>query len=200
MRFVFLALVAVVAFLFPVIKSSGNFFDSGPIARLAEINVSRNGVFESLVMMDSGRFRMYQAAIEDIARSPIFGNGLLSTGIRFDHDHAASADSQVTHNAFLQLWGDLGILAVLSFLFIVLSWLPLARKSMCKLPKGDPYQSSLVFASIATLSVFTLSFLLHPMTVTWSDWILFVAPFAVLADLASSSTIQSPNRNFEYAN
>ena len=115
-------------------------------------------------------------------------------------DHAASADSQVTHNAFLQLWGDLGILAVLSFLFIVLSWLPLARKSMCTLPKGDPYQSSLVFASIATLSVFTLSFLLHPMTVTWSDWILFVAPFAVLADLASSSTIQSPNRNFEYAN
>ena len=200
LRFVFLALVAVVAFLFPVIKSSGNFFDSGPIARLAEINVSRNGVFESLVMMDSGRFRMYQAAIEDIAHSPIFGNGLLSTGIRFDHDHAASADSQVTHNAFLQLWGDLGILAVLSFLFIVLSWLPLARKSMRKLPKGAPYQSSLVFASIATLSVFTLSFLLHPMTVTWSDWILFVAPFAVLADLASNSTIQLPNRNFEYAN
>ena len=29
--------------------------------------MSRNGVFESLVMMDSGRFRMYRAAIEDIA-------------------------------------------------------------------------------------------------------------------------------------
>ena len=200
LRFVFLALVAVVAFLFPVIKSSGDFLDSGPIARLAEINVSRNGVFESLAIMDSGRLRMYQSAIEDIAHSPIFGNGLLSTGIRFDHDQTASADSQVTHNAFLQLWGDLGILAVLSFLVIVLSWLPLMRKSIYQLPKGEPYQSSLVFASLATLSVFTLSFLLHPMTVTWSDWILFVSPFAVLADAASSSRIPSPNRNFEYAN
>ena len=200
LRFVFLALVAVVAFLFPVIKSSGNFFDSGPIARLAEINVSRNGVFESLAMMDSGRFRMYQSAIEDIAHSPIFGNGLLSTGIRFDHNHAATADSQVTHNAFLQLWGDLGILAVLSFLFIVLSWFPLMRKSISQLPKGSLYQSSLVFASLGTLSIFTLSFLLHPMTVTWSDWILFVAPFAVLADLDSISMTRSPNRNFVYAN
>ena len=107
LRFVFLALVAVVAFLFPVIKSSGNFFDSGPIARLAEINVSRNGVFESLVMMDSGRFRMYQAAIEDIARSPIFGNGLLSTGIRFDHDHVASADSG-NSQCLSPALGDLG--------------------------------------------------------------------------------------------
>ena len=200
LRIVSFAFVAVISLVFQGSKSSGDFFDSGPIARLAEFNVSRNGVFESLVMMDSGRLRMYQSAIEDIAQSPIFGNGLLSTGIRFDHDHASLADSQVTHNAFLQLWGDLGILAVLSFLFIVLSWLPLMRKSICQLPKGDLYRSSLVFASLGTLSVFTACFLLHPITVTWSDWILFVAPFAVVADVASSSTIPSPNRNFEYAN
>lgn len=194
------AFVAVVSLIFQGSKSSDDFFESGPIARLAEFNVSRNGVFESLVMMDAGRLRMYQSAIEDIAQSPIFGNGLLSTGIRFDHDHGSLADSQVTHNAFLQLWGDLGILAVLAFLFTVLSWLPLMRKRICQLPTGDLYQSSLVFASLGTLYVFTACFLLHPMTVTWCDWILFVAPFAVVADTASRSMIPSPNRNFEYAN
>ena len=137
------AFVAVVSLIFQGSKSSDDFFESGPIARLAEFNVSRNGVFESLVMMDAGRLRMYQSAIEDIAQSPIFGNGLLSTGIRFDHDHGSLADSQVTHNAFLQLWGDLGILAVLAFLFTVLSWLPLMRKRICQLPNRRPLSKQL---------------------------------------------------------
>lgn len=162
------------------------------LSRLISIFSFNGSAVEVLEEWDWARLQGIRTAVDAICQSPFVGNGLLTTVVDVDNAANVDFDTQVVHNSYLQVWGDLGFLGVLAFVAIVWSWLPEMKRTVgARLPQ-PMHCTCLRYASLVTLLVFGLSFLLHPLTVTLNDWIAFVGPCAVLAAQPKAGRTQQP--------
>lgn len=162
------------------------------LSRLIGISSFNGSTVEVLEEWDWARLQGIRTAVDAIWQSPFVGNGLLATVVEVDHAANVAFDTQVVHNSYLQVWGDLGILGLLAFIAIVWSWLPERKRTVgARLPQQIHF-TCLRYASLVSLLVFSLSFLLHPLTVTLNDWIAFVGPCAVLAAQRNAGQTQQP--------
>ena len=140
-----------------------------------------------LEALDGYRYQMLQRARDLIYEHPIMGNGVLSARILTNLE---SVESMNVHNAYLQIWADLGLLGLVSFLFVVFGWMKAAPawiRSIVRLP--DTRLRAGYYNALFTLLWFALSLLFHPFSSEWSEWILFLTPFCLLMKL----TMLAPN-------
>jgi hypothetical protein len=162
------------------------------LSRLTSIFSLNGSAVEVLEAWDWARLQGIRTAVDAIWQSPFVGNGLLTTVVQVDTAANVTFDTQVVHNGYLQVWGDLGILGLLAFVAIVWSWLPEMKRTVGSRSPQQMHCTCLRYASLVTLLVFGLSFLLHPLTVTLNDWIAFVGPCAVLAAQRKAGRMQQP--------
>ena len=165
------------------------------LSRFTSIFSFNGSAVEVLEEWDWARLQGIRTAVDAIWHSPLFGNGLLTTVVDVDNAANVAFDTQVVHNSYLQVWGDLGILGVVAFVAIVWSWLPEMKRTVGARTPKQMHCTCLRYASLVTLLVFGLSFLLHPFTVTLNDWIAFVGPCSVLAAQRKVGRAQQPGES-----
>ncbi|UQN09566.1 O-antigen ligase [Deinococcus sp. QL22] len=134
-----------------------------------------------LAKADNIRYDMLTRVQEEITQHPIVGIGMGNTST------IVNGESITIHNAYLQIWSDAGILAVLALLLLM---------------TYGVFQSRLyIRAAMQTKSVFhgaqayNLSFLLiimpitnlfHPFSTEWSDWSAYLLAIACTRVLGGS--------------
>ena len=174
-----LILVALI-FLSPMLLP--NLTESGSVVRLANFFETPGDIFEKLSALDQCRMRMFEKAIGNIISYPILGAGLFETEVRVDNSIQISQDTMSVHNAYLQVWGDMGFFAFISFCGIVFGWIKYVTPGVRSIKEEQGLvESGFIFASLCTVTIFSLSFAVHPFTVVLSDWIYFIAPTVCLA-------------------
>lgn len=134
---------------------------------------ANNGV-EGIGEADEGRAAMLKTSIDTILDHPFVGPGMGTTSIE------TGSGPEVIHDAYLQVWGDVGIIGFISYLFLTVGAPigPWAR------PKAIPYANIGVridfFNGVYILSCWVLSSLFHPLSTELTEWIMFIVGLAGL--------------------
>lgn len=136
---------------------------------------SSNSIIQGLSNIDPARYMMFDTAIKKILDSPLIGTGAFSTrGIYED------GSSMVVHNTYLQIWGDYGLVGLVSYLLIILVWIFLLPKVLIKLQvSNDNLFKVRVCSSILVLVYFAFNGFFHPYSTELSEWILFIFPISI---------------------
>ena len=118
---------------------------------------------EFLLKGDSIRGYMILDAIETIKSNYlILGKGFQTTRTR----------GIVIHNAYLQIFADLGLIPAISLVVLLIYPIVLGIKNM--------KNNKDLFPSVIVLIVFSFSLLLHPFSVQVSDWALYIIPLSII--------------------
>jgi len=75
-----------------------------------------------LVFKDSNRFELWDIAFRMIKKHPLIGNGI-GTFMPWFRSYSSTEPISYTHNCFLQLWAESGIIAEVIFCFFILKTL-----------------------------------------------------------------------------
>ncbi|GIW24933.1 O-antigen ligase [Meiothermus sp.] len=147
--------------------------------------------FEAIFMgnyeeADHTRYEMLQVAQRQIRQNPLWGIGVGNT--RVDTNEG----SIVVHNAYLQVWADLGIMGLIAYVGLVLGWLiwfPSFFRHVRQ--RGDPIERGLYYNVVFMLFFYAFSGLFHPLSTEWSEWITFILPYALFAQALSKDEVES---------
>ena len=155
---------------------------SGAIARIGQlaVNVRVYGA-AGLAIADERRARMLEIGMDAFRRAPFIGTGVGTTQADTD------IGLMVVHMTYLQIIGDLGLLGLFAYLWLVLGWLPFlprAWRSISRLP--NPESRAPYYNAIFLLGAFALSGLFHPLSTEWTEWIMFVVPSALFWEMSAS--------------
>ena len=153
---------------------------TGAVARIAQfaVSIKLNGA-AGLALADPVRVRMLETGMDALRNASLIGHGVGTT--QADTDFGL----MVVHMTYLQIIGDLGVLGLVAYLWLVLGWvpwLPRAWRSIRALP--DAGSRALYFNAIFLLAAFALSGLFHPLSTEWSEWIMFIVPSSLFWELA----------------
>lgn len=136
---------------------------------------------DGLKAFDTTRYDMLQRALDLIHEHPILGNGCQSAAITTELE---GSERMVVHNAYLQLWADYGLLGLATFLVIVLGWITEAPARLRRIVAvRDLPQRARYYNALFILLWFGTSLMFHPFSSEWSEWILFLVPTCLLANL-----------------
>ena len=157
--------------------------ESGGLARLRNFtgSIETKGFEGGLEAADIARFAMIEEAVRQIRAHPVFGTGIHTTHI----DTIFGA--MPIHMAYLQVWADLGLLGLVAYGWLIwgwVAWLPGAWRRIRDV--SDDRQRALYYNAIFLLCFFGMADFFHPMSTEWSDWILFVIPYALVWEIARS--------------
>ena len=159
--------------------------DDNSLARILPVLESRRGWRETLEEWDPTRFEMIQHSCDLIADAPLLGNGFGASVVRVDVDIDSEGDMMVIHDGYLQVWGEFGLAGFLAYAALLWQWVPLACRAA---PPLGVHGRAMRVNSLFLLTSFGLAQLFNPISVSWSDWMLFTIPFASLAQLSHSET------------
>lgn len=126
-----------------------------------------NGV-SGVESVDEVRTDMLSAAIEAILEHPVVGSGMGSTAI--DSPDGAV----VVHDAYLQVWADVGILGLIGYVALTLGVLvgPWVRRgTMVRADIGDRIG---FLNGVFILTCWAISGFLHPLSTEISEWVMFI--------------------------
>jgi O-antigen ligase len=105
----------------------------------------------------------------------VMGTGFLSTRTE------TPAGPMVVHNTYLQVWADLGLLGVVSYVWLVFGWMAWLPKALRRIRAlSDDQQRAIYYNAIFLLFVFDLTGFLHPLSTEWAQWIPFLVPYSLL--------------------
>ena len=164
--------------------------EEGGVGRMREMatNLEEGGVEAGLAESDIVRYQMLADAVIAIREHPIWGTGTETT----------ISDTVVgpmpIHMTYLQVWADLGIFGLVAFTWMVWSWivwLPSAFRRIRALP--DVADRALYYNAIFLLLMFGVMCIFHPLSTEWTEWILFVIPYALLWEIVRPSC--PPNKS-----
>jgi len=158
-----------------------DFDEETTIARLLPILQSRGDTSGMLASIDHTRYDMIRHALELIAEHPIVGNGLRAATLATTID---AAELMAVHNAYLQCWADLGAIGLIGLIGVLTPWwrhVPYLLRAIRT--SSSPRQRAYFYNAIFLLFAFNFCLLFHPLSVEWSEWILFVVPLTALEEL-----------------
>ncbi|HET8712393.1 MAG TPA: hypothetical protein VFM23_01785 [Gemmatimonadales bacterium] len=152
---------------------------TGAVARIAQfaVSVKLNGA-AGLALADPVRVRMIETGMDALRNASLIGHGVGTT--QADTDFGL----MVVHMTYLQIIGDLGVLGLMAYLWLVLgwvAWLPRAWRNIRRIE--SPSSRALYFNAIFLLAAFALSGLFHPLSTEWSEWIMFIVPSALFWEI-----------------
>lgn len=135
------------------------------IAKTASLLLTHN-MYDFLIYADSIRGYMILDAIATIKDNYVFlGNGFQTT----------MTNGIVIHNAYLQIFADLGLMPALCLLLIIFQPIIIGFK------KVRNESSGFIIPSLMLLIVFSLTLMFHPFSVQVSDWALYIIPLSLVA-------------------
>jgi hypothetical protein len=175
-----LAIMAAVACLAPMLlvlsAGSGMFFESGEVGLvrrgLTVVQAIVTGNSDDIDRVDSARSQMNRDVIAAIADHPVLGNGMGTTR------SAATAGPVVIHNAYLQMWADVGLLGFLSFSALTLGSIPVLCARYRRRAGADPERRVLFYNGMFLLACWGVAALLHPVSTELSEWIMFILGYS----------------------
>lgn len=130
-----------------------------------------------LESVDLDRFQMLQYAWQRIAENPFWGTGIGTTRLE------THQGLMVVHNAYLQVWADLGLLGLFAYVGLVWGWLLWFPRFLSQMrQQTDPVLRGLYYNAAFLLFYFAVSLLFNPLSTEWSEWITFVVPYALYAE------------------
>jgi O-antigen ligase len=189
-------LVSLVVIL-PSFDWSDILYTDNPLARWANLINESGSFWDKLQVLAPDRYEMNQKTIDLIKTHPLLGNGLRSASL--EGELVTNEVIQVvTHNGYLQVWADIGLLGFISFIFIVFAWLSFFNILILTPSISDAIERTTLYNAVFVLFVFSLCLLFHPISTEWSEWILFTVPFTILARALSGRSIM-PNEKFTHA-
>jgi hypothetical protein len=152
---------------------------TGAIARIEQFAVSvRLSGAAGFALADPVRARMLETGMDALRNASLIGGGAGTTQADTD------LGLMVVHMTYLQIIGDLGIIGLLAYVWLVLGWipwLPRAGRNISLLP--SPSDRALYYNAIFLLGIFALSGLFHPLSTEWTEWIMFIVPSALFWEL-----------------
>ncbi|WP_297858416.1 O-antigen ligase [Meiothermus sp.] len=145
--------------------------------------------FEAILMgnyeeADHTRYEMLQVAQGQIQQNPLWGTGIGNTRVNTNEGPI------VVHNAYLQVWADLGIMGLIAYTGLVIGWfiwVPSFFRHVRQ--RGDPVERGLYYNAVFILFFYAFSGLFHPLSTEWSEWITFILPYALFARALSKDEV-----------
>ncbi|MBV8207623.1 MAG: O-antigen ligase family protein [Acidobacteria bacterium] len=126
------------------------------------------------------RFQMLQDAQAAIRAHPWLGTGFEST--KTD----TIVGPMVIHMTYMQVWADLGLLGFIAFSWLMLDWLGWIRRVPQRIRRlAAPQERAIYYNAIFLLIVYAITALFHPLSTEWSQWVMFIVPYAMLWRLLS---------------
>lgn len=128
---------------------------------------------------DITRLTMLQDAIYAVQSHPVFGTGIETT------KSETIIGPMVVHMTYLQVWADLGLFGLAAYVCLVWGWLPWLPRMLRGLRNvSDCRSRAICYNAIFLLMVFGLAGIFHPLSTEWSEWILFIIPYAIVRKFA----------------
>jgi hypothetical protein len=129
----------------------------------------------SLAAIDPDRYYMNQVSWQQIGASWFVGSGL--------HSILVPVNGVLTtiHNTYLQLWAEVGLVALLGFVVVAFAWLPSLPTTLRvvlhirSIPDRAIAHNALFFAFC-----FPIASMFHPVSTEWSEWLPLLVAYTVL--------------------
>jgi O-antigen ligase len=151
----------------------------GGVARVQEmiLDYSLRGV-EGLREADPTRAAMLEDGLAAVLRHPLLGGGIGTTRSETD------VGPMEIHMSYLQAWGDLGILGMVSYVALIAGGLALGLRSGRLIRSlKSPVERAACYNAVFLLISFAFAGLFHPMSTEWSEWVSYVVPVGLLSRL-----------------
>ncbi len=160
----------------------------GAVGRFSEMASSlEEGGFEDLGTADLMRFQMLQDVTKAIRAHPVLGTGTETTTTE------SVIGPMSIHMTYLQLWADIGLLGFVAYIWLIWGWVAWVPKVLRRVQAlSDPARRAIYYNAIFLLVVYGSIGFLHPFSTEWSEWIIFIVPYALVWEIARRS--EKPNR------
>lgn len=165
---------------------------------ILKINGYKNdyGNFSWLKILDSARFQMFSLEKNIILSHPFLGSGFGSTGISETITNKNSVfvgyvDVDQTfflhlHNAYLQVWSDIGVLAFICFVAFCFGWIFCFHKIIFSSKKISNSELPIFFNSLFLMFYFVFRNFFYPISTEWIEWIFFLVSSAIVFSTLSN--------------
>jgi O-antigen ligase len=155
--------------------------EEGALGRMQQMasNFAQGTFEEGLLESDIVRFQMLLDVVNAIRTHPILGTGIGTTV------SDTVLGPMPVHMTYLQVWADLGLLGLLAYIWLVwgwIAWLPRSLRRIRTLP--SPALRAAYYNAVFLLLMFGLAGFFHPLSTEWTEWILFIVPYAMVWHLA----------------
>jgi O-antigen ligase len=151
----------------------------GVLERVAQLSASvEEGGYEGLQTADVIRFQMLQDVVAAIRSHPLLGTGIETTTTE------TYVGPMAVHMTYLQVWADLGALGLIAYVWLVWGWIgsmPSALRTIRSF--SDPARRAIYYNALFLLLVYALIGFFHPLSTEWSEWIMFVVPYALVYEV-----------------
>jgi O-antigen ligase len=162
--------------------------EQGPgVGRVQQLttSVAQQGI-EGLDAADVIRFQMWKDVVEAIQAHPLLGTGIGTT------TSETVVGPMVIHMTYLQVWADMGLLGLTAYVWLMWGWIVLAPTVLRRVRAlSDPTLKALYYNSVFLLLVYGLAGCFHPLSTEWSEWIIFIVPYALFWEIARSEVVAS---------
>lgn len=139
----------------------------------------------SSLTFDLGRGEALLAGLQAIRAHPFLGTGIGTTRVQ------TLTGPVVVHNAFLQVWADIGILGFMAYTWLMLSWLFWSARAWVGVRlRASASDRALGYSSWAMLVAAAVGSLFVPLSTEWAEWILFLFPLGLFWEAVRFGTMQ----------
>jgi O-antigen ligase len=180
LAFTLITVVALGIGIAALVFHSADSVPEGAVTRLTQFGGALDGAgVQGLEVADAQRFLMLQTVLTAIQKHPVFGTGILTTTV------PSIVGPQPIHMTYLEVWADMGLLGLAAYVCVVwgwVVWLPRAFRHTRAL--SDPTQRALYYNAIFLLIVYGLTGFFHPLSTEWSEWIVFIIPYALVWEVS----------------
>lgn len=155
----------------------------GAAERMGQVaNSYHEAGFDGLEVADAIRFQMLADVSDAIRSHPLLGSGILTT------TSETIVGPMVIHMTYLQVWADLGLLGLIAYGWLVWGWILWLPATFARITRmADPMERAIYYNAIFLLIVYGLTGFFHPLSTEWSEWIVFVVPYALFWKIARRS-------------
>jgi hypothetical protein len=151
---------------------------------------------EGLGAADVIRFQMLQDASDAIRAHPVLGTGIETTVTE------TIIGPMGIHMTYLQVWGDLGFLGLVAYIWLVWGWIAWVPRVLRRVQTlADPVHRAVYYNALYMLLFFALAGFFHPLSTEWSEWVIFIVAYALVWEVArSGEDITSADPNLRLPN
>jgi O-antigen ligase len=160
--------------------------EQGPgVGRVQQLtsSVEEQGI-EGLNAADAIRFQMLQDVVEAIRDHPLLGTGIGTT------TSESVVGPMVIHMTYLQVWADMGLVGLTAYVWLMWGWIPWIPTVLRRIRDiSEPAKRALYYNAVFLLLLYGLVGLFHPLSTEWSEWIIFIIPYALFWEVACSKGV-----------
>jgi O-antigen ligase len=159
---------------------AANSTDQGGLGRVSDLSSAlQAGGLGGLQAADVVRYQMLQDVVDAIQEHPVFGTGIQTTVSE------TIIGPMPIHMTYLQVWADMGVLGLIAYMWLVWGWLVWTPRVIRRIRStADPVQRAVYYNALFVLIVYGFTGFLHPLSTEFSEWIIFIVPYALLWEVA----------------